>query len=71
MLPLAVVRGLRGRVKEQAAFPGLCLCQAGLISTAAPDTAETNTELLGQVLLISQMKEPDRSQHISQPTGNC
>lgn len=71
MLPLAAVCGLRGRVKEQAAFPGPCLCQAGLICTADPDTAETNTGLLGQVLLISQMKEPVWSQHISQPTGNC
>lgn len=48
----------------------LGLFQAGLICKAALDTAETNIGLLGQVPLISQTKEPDWSQHISQPPGN-
>lgn len=65
-------------MKGQAAFPPsrpplrrLGFFQAGLICTAALDTAETNTGLLGQVPLISQSKEPDWSQHISQPQATA
>ena len=65
-----VEHGLRRRGKEQTALPWTRLCQAGLICTAAPDTAETDTGLLGQLPLISQVREPDWSQHISQPPGN-